>query len=718
MTIGTERTSDTRARRFGLASYVYIGTVAVVLAVLGVALVISSFVGRRAARAAERRGLELAADLTAQFLAARGRTIAGGARVFAQGPYFRSLVAQPTHEDMLDQTIEAAEQLEADWVFFTDERGTLLAKSDEEAVAGAPLGSIPLIAGALEGRVTSGFGVSRDTLLFQTVAVPIIVPRAAPIGVLVASKLVDKQLARDVRAATGAEVIFYTLDAKGVPRVAPTSLEHPSDANTALASLESSDVHTARLGETTFALQGARLTTAGGEIVGGFLVARPERETGAEMAGMRRALLAAALLGLVFAAAVARSVTRRVARPLGALAEASAVAVAGDYDRALAHAAEPSGSAAPNEVTRLGAALTRLLQELREHRLLSAALARAPVAGQSGAPTSEESEGGVTERKRGGRSRVSGSSRLRAGSSAVPRALEVGLTTQRPATLPPGTVVAGRYEIQEMRGIGAGGIVYRAIDRSSGNTIALETLRPELGDDPLAREELKREVRRARGMTHRNVVRLQEMGTSEGSSFLTMEYVDGTPLSSVIGERGALPSTAVLALASQLLRALEAAHEHGLVHGDLKPGNLLVTADGRLKVTGFGVASVARRPRPSRSPAATQEDVEAPRLAGALLGTPEYLAPELLVGAAPDARTDLYAAGMVLHECLTGVTPFRGDTPAAFLAQKLGEGAKKTAPLAPGSLEELIEWLTAVDPADRPASATEAVAALNGLSSP
>lgn len=693
----------------------YLGTVGVVLAVLGVALLISSFVGRRAARAAERRTLELAADLTAQFLAARGRTLAGGARVFVQGPYFRSLVAQPTHDDMLDQTIEAAQQLDADWVFFTDERGTLLAKSDEEAVSGAPLGSIPLIAGALEGRVTSGFGVSRDSLLFQTVAVPIVVPRAAPIGVLVASKLVDKQLARDVRAATGAEVIFYALDAKGAPHLAPTSLDHPSDAKTALASLESSDVHTAQLGDTTYALQGARLTTSGGEIIGGFLVARPDRETGAEMAGMRRALLVAALLGLVLAAGIARSVSRRVTRPLGALADASSVALGGDYERALACATEASDAAAPNELARLGAALTRLLQELRERGLVSAALARGPVArDQSGAAASSETEGGATERKRRVRTRTSGASRLRGGSSAVPRPLEVGLATQRPATFPSGAVVANRYEIQDVRGAGAAGIVYRAIDRTNGNTIALEALRPELGDDPLAREELKREVRRARGIDHRNVVRPQELGTSEGTAFLTMEYVDGTPLAAVLAESGPLPSSAVLGLASQLLRALEAAHEHGVVHGDLKPANLLVTADGRLKVGGFGVASVARRPRPPRAPAA-QDDVEAPRLAGALLGTPEYLAPELLVGAAPDERTDLYAAGMVLHECLTGATPFRGDTPGAFLAQKLGEGAKKAPRLAPGSLEELVEWLTSLDPADRPASASEAAAALERL---
>src|SRR5437764_12491054 len=141
----------------GVAGRVFLSTAAIVCAVLFAALLIASYSARRAMRDAERRGLEQAADLTAQLLAGRGRSLAGGARVFVQGPQFRALVAERQHDDILDQAFEAAAQLGADWVFITDERGSLLAKSDEPGVQGVAMGGTLLVQGALEGRPTSGF---------------------------------------------------------------------------------------------------------------------------------------------------------------------------------------------------------------------------------------------------------------------------------------------------------------------------------------------------------------------------------------------------------------------------------------------------------------------------------------------------------------------------------------------------------------------------------
>jgi serine/threonine-protein kinase len=305
------------------------------------------------------------------------------------------------------------------------------------------------------------------------------------------------------------------------------------------------------------------------------------------------------------------------------------------------------------------------------------------------------------------------------------------------AALAPGTVVAGRYALAEVLGAGGTGIVYRVTDLTLGETVALKMLRPDLvAGDPRAREELKHELRLTRRVSHRNVVRTYDFGTTaDGLAFITMEYVRGPSLAAVLAHRGALPHEAVLALAKQLVRALEAAHEHGVVHGDLKPANVLVAMDGLLKVADFGVATLVRRPpthgasSPRDSSAAAEEPVTPPRLAGAVVGTPEYMAPELLLGAAPDARADLYAAGMVLHECLTGATPFQRDTPRAFLSQKLdasaappppaapprpafvGTGAGGDAGAEPATLEAIVARLSAPDPADRPPSAA-AVAAL------
>jgi eukaryotic-like serine/threonine-protein kinase len=712
----------------GIAGRVFLFTAAIVCAVLAAALAVASHSGRRAAREAERRGLEQAADLTAQLLAGRGRSLGGGARVFVQGPYFRALVAERRPDDILDQALEAAEQLGADWVFITDERGLLLAKSDEPGGHGVLMAGIPLVAGALEGRTTSGYGVSRDTLLFQTVAVPIVVPGAAPVGVLVATKVIDRQMALDVRAATNSDIVFYTLDAAGAPRVAATSLADVAQAAAALPagvalppSSRPSDpavAHRTHIGGEPFALQGAALTTAGGEIIGGFVVGRPENASPREIAGVRRSLLVAGVLGLALALAAAWSAARHVTRPSRALAAAATRALDGDYGAAARSAVEATTGAPRDEITALGVALAALLEELREKQSLVAVLGHRLSAGGS----TSGSEGrhdllpphGVDEPPLSVAAFDTG---VRA--RATPPAI-AWLLRARSASAPAlGTVVAERYALQEVLGSGGTGIVYKAADLTLGETVALKVLRPELvADDPRAREELKHELRLTRRVSHRNVVRTYDFGSSRGVPFLTMEYVHGASLAAVLAQRGALPTDVVLALAKQLTRALEAAHEQGVMHGDLKPANLLVAIDGLLKVTDFGVASLVRRPWARRP--APDETVSPPQLAGAVIGTPEYMAPELLLGSPPDVRTDLYAAGMVLHECLTGATPFPRDTPRGFLARKLETPpVRPSAPRKsdqPRTVEGVVAWMVAVDAEDRPTSAAEVGVALSRVS--
>ena len=711
-----------------MAGRVFLSTAAIVCAVLVAALVVASYSARRATREAERRGLEQAADLTAQLLSGRGRSLAGGARVFVQGPSFRSLVAQRRHDDILDQAIEAAAQLEADWVFITDEHGVLLAKSDEPGVEGVAMGSIPLVEGALEGRTTFGFGISRDTLLFQTVAVPIVVPSFAPFGVLVATKLVDRQMALDVRAATAADIIFYSLDTRGKPHLVATSLDSVSDASSAIPLVAATGAGTAAkpnnntllaptpraartavIAGASYALQGAALTTAGGEIVGGFVVARPESATSAQLAGIRKSLVFAGLFGLVLALAAAWSSARRVTRPSRALAAAATRALDGEYDDAARIAEEATTRAPSAEVKALGAALTAFLRELREKQALGALVERVTTS----ETTANETRLDGGEEPRIGRARPSvGRTRTalapQLGAFAGSLALPSGVLTPR-------AMIADRYEIQDVLGVGGTGIVYRALDRTLDESIAIKVLRPELlTDDPRAREELKQELRLTRRVSHRNIVRTHDFGVSRGMPYLTMEFVEGTSLAAVLARRGALPSSVVLALAKQLMRALDAAHEQSVMHGDVKPANLLLAADGLLKVTDFGVASLVRRPI---SPAAAGEEVAGPpRLAGAVIGTPEYMAPELLLGGRPDVTSDLYAAGMVLHECLTGSTPFQGDTPRGFLAQKLDTPKETPVPALPGArtgprptpsrtLSAIVAAMIAPDPADRPESA-------------
>jgi hypothetical protein len=214
--------AERRWRSLSLSWSVFLGGTLALLLLLTLVYVLLARWTQRSGEAIVRRELEQSVDLVAQFLSARQRSLAGGARVFVQDPNFRSFVHEHLRDEVRDQALEAQEQLEANWTIVVDDSGLVLAKSDEFGAAGASMGGVPLIAGALQGHVTPGFGVSGDTMLFQAVAVPIVVPGQAPIGALVATKEVDASLARDVKAVTSTEVVFY-LRSDGGPRLVATS---------------------------------------------------------------------------------------------------------------------------------------------------------------------------------------------------------------------------------------------------------------------------------------------------------------------------------------------------------------------------------------------------------------------------------------------------------------------------------------------------------------
>ncbi len=690
-------------RPLGLAGRVFVGTAGVVVVVLAAALLAASASVQRAGDAAAQRGLAQATDLVAQFLAGRQRALAGGARVFAQNPYFRALVAAQRRDDALDQAREGADQLGADWVFITDGAGRLLAKSDAPADTGTPFGGVPLVAGALRGQVTTGFGVARDSVLFQAVAVPIVVPGNPPVGVLVAAKAVDGPLARDVRAATDAEVVFYARRAAGAARVVAASFAEPTRARRALAAVLDARAAAGapdgqrapvRVDGVSFLAQGAAATTAGGETVGGFAVLRRLDVERAELTGVQRSLAAAGAMGVVLALVAAWVTARQVTRPVRALAAAARRAAEGDFraDAVLGLAAVGAlgaggggrGPAEGDEIAALGAAFGALLADLRDERALGAAALDAALDTARSAAVAARGRGGAVVARVG-------------------------------AGLAPGTVLAGRYRLDVEIGAGGTGTVWRARDRTLGEWVAVKALRPALAAaDPRARERFAEELRLARRLTHRNVVRLHDLGEDGGVLFLTMEYVEGTSLSALLAACGALAAPAVLSVAKQLTRALDVAHGQGVVHGDLKPANLLVDAGGVLKVADFGVARLVHAP----AGVADGGGPVAGAIAGAAVGTPAYMAPELLVGGAPSVRGDLYAAGMVLQACLTGTTPYDGDTPVAFFARKLDTPARAAPAVARAPAPDdvraraarLAAWLAAPDAAQRPASAREAYA--------
>ncbi len=263
-------------------------------------------------------------------------------------------------------------------------------------------------------------------------------------------------------------------------------------------------------------------------------------------------------------------------------------------------------------------------------------------------------------------------------------------------SLAPGVVLGDRYEVLGVIGRGGMGVVYRARDRELNEDVAVKTIRAELlTEDAERAEQLKTEIRLARRISHRNVVRTHDLGEANGTLFVTMEYVRGITVRELLATRGKLGVASTLALARQFTEALAVAHAAGVIHRDVKPENALVDGQGVLKVMDFGIARLA-----SGSSTMTQS--------GMVVGTPTYMAPEQLMGEAIDARADLYSLGTVMYECLTGRPPFSANTAVALIARVLAAEPVPPAEVnadVPPALSALVLQLLAKDPAGRPADA-------------
>jgi hypothetical protein len=265
----------------------------------------------------------------------------------------------------------------------------------------------------------------------------------------------------------------------------------------------------------------------------------------------------------------------------------------------------------------------------------------------------------------------------------------------------PGTTLIHRYRIVSPLGKGGMGEVYRVEDLKLGQTVALKFLPRSLARDAEALARFTREVRMARKVSHPNVCRVFDMGEADGQTFLTMEYVDGEDLASLLRRIGQLPQAKGLDIARQICAGLAAAHEHGIVHRDLKPANIMLDGRGRVRITDFGLAAVSLEP----------DTIEA------RAGTPGYMSPEQLSGAPITAQSDLYSLGLVLYEIFTGKRPFDAQTSNEVLHQR-EEGkfalpsqyVKEIDPLT----ERIIMRCLERDPAKRYASALQLAATLPG----
>ena len=256
----------------------------------------------------------------------------------------------------------------------------------------------------------------------------------------------------------------------------------------------------------------------------------------------------------------------------------------------------------------------------------------------------------------------------------------------------------GRYQLLKELGRGGFATVYQGYDAGLERYVALKVLHPELTRDEVALRRFQREATAVARMRHANIIIVYEFGEADGSAFIVMEYVEGDTLKARLGK--SLPLAEVQRIISDVASALEYAHNRGVIHRDIKPANILITTENQVVLADFGIALLAQN---------------SSSLTRGLLGTPQYMAPEQALGEPIDARSDMYALGIVLFEMLAGQPPFRGDSPLATLALQVNAPLPKLRslnPAVPEAVEAMIERALAKDPAQRYPSAAEFRAAL------
>src|SRR5579864_4371369 len=222
-----------------------------------------------------------------------------------------------------------------------------------------------------------------------------------------------------------------------------------------------------------------------------------------------------------------------------------------------------------------------------------------------------------------------------------------------------GAVLGERYEIIKMLGEGGMGTVYKARDREVDRLVALKVIRSELANKPEILRRFKQELILARQVTHRNVIRIFDLGNADNVKFITMDFVDGRDLKSFISERRKIPASEASDIIRQICLGLEAAHNEGVVHRDLKPQNIMLDAQGRVYLMDFGLARSMELVGMTRT--------------GALIGTPTYMSPEQARGEKADVRTDLFSLGVIFYELLTGIVPYRAESMMATLIKRAKE---------------------------------------------
>lgn len=669
----------------GLTKRILLFTALLTVGIVGATLAFTTVQANSLAQANLNDRLTGSRDIWNTFQADRLAKLKLAVQTLGNEPAFKALIEEGDAATIADTLMERSQDLGADFFLATDPAGLVLARTDRPTEHGADLSQDPVLGMSVRGEAAAGLWQEGDSV-FHAVATPMTTGENIQ-GVLLAGYALNATVARSLSRLTGAEVAFLTGADQRASASSLVALESALAAALQASGPQRPDeafdltVGGDRYRATSFALENAAHRPVGSLVI----LASYTKEMG-PFVRFRNGLFLVGGLMTVLGLLGAQWIARRITDPISLLVDRVHEARDGSFSR-------PIPVHSTDEVGALARAFNGLLNELREKEQFIEFMRQA-----------QKSTGATTQ--------------LPGTTEGVDTGETVGMPGAPPAgdsTLTIGSMFANRYRVIETLGRGGMGVVFLAKDTQLDEVVALKTLRSDvLSQDPTLLQRFKLEIKLARKITHKNVLRTHDFGESGGTPYISMEYLEGVTLKDLQKRKGALPLGVGLQIAKQMCHGLAAAHDQGVIHRDIKPQNMLIIPEtGDLKIMDFGIATVSNVKDEGKS------QNSAITGAGVVLGTPDYLPPELGHGQPADFRSDIYCMGVVLFELFCGALPFPGATPLQIVVHHMNTKPPLPRSLKPGlpqDLEAVILRCMEKDPGKRFQTVDDLTEALNLIS--
>lgn len=618
-----------------------------------------------------------------------------------------------------DLSLEFEKVLEFDILIITDAEGTILARSDRpEAIGQSIAGRSELFDSALEGKAAKGI-ISIKEKLLQTVVVPVFDNFAPDVvrGSIALAYELSPQMAQEILSLTASEIGFFIFSRDEQREVNSVSAIYDTDAELGQRleawfkadSARWQSVYQAEkpvpdlrilIDDELFLSVAYPLRAADGSNLGFVLATQSQTELLKPFVRIQQQVIAVGLICLLLASIFAWILAQRITKPIINLVKIANRIQEGQYpEKRIKLKQNDEVDVLFNAINHMGASLKEKAELENYLAQLSEDLDEADKVVSDSSLLSDLEAPAKSPAKPldGDKTIVSDSRPLEDKETMVRPPMsrkDAGNQIQR---INPGDVIANRYAILRLLGVGAMGEVFLAKDKDLDENIAIKIL-SKTNFSPEIFQQFKEEIRLARRITHRNILRTFDFGAFQKPYYITMEYVQGYDLGQLIQRKGPLETHIGIAMARQICTAMHAAHQQGIIHRDLKPANMMITRQGILKIMDFGLAMKVRQP--NKRPSTENGDGEKTLIAG----TPKYMAPEQFIGRDLDERTDIYSIGVILFTLFSGRAPFLAksfDDYAHHHAQTEPPKLSKFVPDIPAEIDLIIEKALRKNPEDR-----------------